>query len=177
MSNKEQLKDIAGDFLAQIAPDGLKQIDMLFEQLKFDVPAKSEVNFGMAMPPEMRRRILGDIGIVESSTPAVSERYVPYLILLNKLIERHQQDIHKVSREELVGFIWQEGRRLRLFEYEIQQLIDTIPDWLQKVSQKCFVELSPANICEVGCSDAPAAKTGDICFNGIIGQSEKMLSM
>ncbi len=150
---------------------------MLFEQLKFDVPAKSEVNFGMAMPPEMRRRILGDIGIVESTTPAVSEHYVPYLILLNKLIERHQQEIHKVNREELVGFIWQEGRRLRLFEYEIQQLIDTIPDWLQKVSQKCFVELSPANICEVGSNDAPAAKTGDICFNGIIGQSEKMLSM
>ena len=176
MSKNNQLKDIAGDFLAQIAPDGLKQIDLLFEQLKFDAPAKSEVNFGMAMPPEMRRRILADIGIAQSATPAVSERYIPYLILLNKLIERHQQDLHNISREELAGFIWQEGRRLRLFEYEIQQLIDTIPDWLQKVSRKCFVELSPVNICEVE-SGEPPTSSGEISFNGIIGKSEKMLSM
>jgi len=173
---KETLKEIAGEFLSQIAPDGLKQIDMLFEQLKFDAPAKSEVNFGLAMPPEMRRKILADIGISQGAVPAVSERYVPYLILLNKLIERYQHELHNTSREEIAGFIWQEGRRIRLFEYEIQQLIDTIPDWLQKVSQKCFVELSPANICEVETGESPS-KTGDISFNGIIGKSEKMLSM
>ncbi len=173
---KETLKEIAGEFLSQIAPDGLKQIDMLFEQLKFDAPAKSEVNFGLAMPPEMRRKILADIGITQGAVPAVSERYVPYLILLNKLIERYQHELHNTSREEIAGFIWQEGRRIRLFEYEIQQLIDTIPDWLQKVSQKCFVELSPANICEVETGESPS-KTGDISFNGIIGKSEKMLSM
>lgn len=176
MKTNSPLKEIAGEFLAQIAPDGLKQIDMLFEQLKFDAPAKSEVNFGMAMPPEMRRKILADIGITQGTTPTVSERYVPYLMLLNKLIERYQQDLHNTSREEIAGFIWQEGRRIRLFEYEIQQLIDTIPDWLQKVSQKCFVELSPANICEVE-SGEPPSKSGDISFNGIIGKSEKMLSM
>lgn len=176
MPNSEQLKDLAGDFLAQFAPDGLKQIDMLFEQLKFDAPAKIETNFGLAMPPEMRRKILSDIGIAKVHAPPVSERYVPYLMLLNKLIEQHQQDLHQISREEIVGFIWQEGRRLRLFEYEIQQLIDTIPDWLQKVSQKCFVELTPANICEVDTAEKPSL-TGNISFNGIIGQSEKMLSM
>lgn len=176
MEKPEKLKDLAGEFFSQIAPDGLKQIDLLFEHLKFDAPAKLEVNFGMAMPPEMRRKILSDIGAEESSTPALSERYVPYLIILNKLIEKYQNDPQKATKEEIAGFIWQEGRRIRLFEYEIQQLIDTIPDWLSKVSKKCFVELSPANICAVETNDSQI-NPGEVSFNGIIGKSEKMLSM
>ncbi|GAB4272178.1 MAG: hypothetical protein Kow0029_10590 [Candidatus Rifleibacteriota bacterium] len=177
MTNPNKLKDLAGDFLSQFAPEGLKQIDLLFEHLKFDAPAKMEVNFSLSMPPEMRRKILSDIGIKGYEPPTLSERYIPFLILLNKLIEKYQSKLHSISREEIAGFIWQEGRRIRLFEYEIQKLIDTIPDWLKKVSRKCFVELTPANICEVEHGDLHKSNLSDISFNGIIGKSEKMLSI
>jgi two-component system response regulator AtoC len=174
--NNPLLKYLAGDFLATFAPEGLKQIDMLFEHLKFDAPAKLEVNFNLAMPPEMRRKILNDIGVTQSNTPAISKRYLPYLMILNNLINRYQSELQNTDQEEIVGFIWQEGRRLKLFEYEIQQLIDSVPQWLQKIAKKCVVELTPANICEVDSSEPPA-RNGAIAFNGMIGKSEKMRSM
>jgi transcriptional regulator with PAS, ATPase and Fis domain len=175
----ELIKNLAGDFFASIAPDGIRQIDQLFEHLKFDSPAKSEVNFSLSMPPEMRRKILQDIGIKASDLTELSQRYMPYLIILNKLINRYRNKLNSIEKEEIAGFIWQEGRRIRLFEHEIQQLIDTIPDWLQKIARKCSVEFSPANICAVesGKTTDDSDQNSEISFEGIIGTSEKMRSM
>ena len=158
------------------APEGLEYIDRLFEHLKFETSGKLEDNFALAMPPEMRRKILNDIGIKHADTPELSQRYVPHLLIINKLFKKFEGSLNKVNREEIVAFIWKEGRNLKLFEYEIQKLIDIIPEWVNRVARKCFVELSPANICEVENNESSLSKE-QISFNGIIGRSEKMISM
>lgn len=177
MNKNDQLKELAGDFLAQFSPEVLKQVDSLFEHLKSDSKSKLEVNFGLAMPPEMRRRILLDIGLEDAGAPRITDRYLPYLLVMKKLVEKVGDNFTKLSKEEIAAFIWQEGRRLRLFEYEIQQLIDIFPSWFANISRKCVVEISPARICQV---EAGATEDNDACeisFNGIIGRSETMRSM
>lgn len=177
MDKNKQLRELAGEFLARFSPEMLKQVDNLFEHLKSDTASKLEVNFGLAMPPEMRRRVLYSIGIEDAAAPPVADRYVPYLMILQKLLDQIGDNPQAVSQEQMAGLIWQEGRKMRLFEYEIQQLIDIFPAWLSGISRKYVVELSPASICKV---DSPVDDSDDgseIAFNGIIGRSETMRSM
>lgn len=178
MNKNNQLRELAGDFLARFSPEGLKQVDTLFENLKSDSKSKLEVNFGLAMPPEMRRRILSDIGLKDENAPQITGRYLPYLQIMQKLVEKIGDNLHSFRQEEIAGFIWREGRELRLFEYEIQQLVDIFPSWLASISQKCLVEISPANLCHVSsASDENDDEPCEISFNGIIGKSETMRSM
>ncbi len=177
MDKNKQLRELAGEFLARFSPEMLKQVDNLFEHLKSDTASKLEVNFGLAMPPEMRRRVLYSIGIEDAAAPPVADRYVPYLMILQKLLDQIGDNPQAVSQEQMAGLIWQEGRKMRLFEYEIQQLIDIFPAWLSGISRKYVVEFSPASICKV---DSPVDNSDDgseIAFNGIIGRSETMRSM
>lgn len=181
MDKNDQLRGLAGEFLSRFSPDVLKQVDSLFEQLKSDTTSKLEVNFALAMPPEMRRRILRDIGIAEQDVPEVTEKYLPYLKILKKLVEVIGDDLQAVRQEELASIIWKEGRKLKLFEFEIQQLLDIVPSWLAAISRKCVVEISPASISQVdlshGATQADDETAGDISFSGIIGRSETMRSM
>ncbi|EKD81916.1 MAG: hypothetical protein ACD_39C01570G0003 [uncultured bacterium] len=178
MDKNEQLRGLAGEFLARFSPDVLKQVDNLFERLKSDTASKLEVNFGLAMPPEMRQRILFSIGIEDAAAPPVADRYVPYLLILKKLLDQIGDNLQGISHEEIAGLIWQEGRKMRLFEYEIQQLIDIFPAWLAGISRKYVVEISPASICKVDSSSGEEVDDGsEIAFNGIIGRSETMRSM
>jgi transcriptional regulator with PAS, ATPase and Fis domain len=176
METNQSLKFLAQDFMTGFAPEGLEYIDRLFEHLKFETAGKLEDNFALAMPPEMRRKILSDIGIQNSDSPEISQRYLPHLIIINKLFNKHEGKLSQIGREEIAGFIWKEGRRLKLFEYEIQKLIDIIPNWINRVAQKCFVEFTPANICEVE-NNEKSLTSEQISFNGIIGRSQKMISM
>ncbi|PKL44711.1 MAG: hypothetical protein CVV41_04925 [Candidatus Riflebacteria bacterium HGW-Riflebacteria-1] len=177
MDKNEQLRGLAGEFLANFSPDGLKQLDSLFEHLKSDTASKLEVNFGLAMPPEMRQRILYSIGVEDAAAPPVSDRYVPYLLILKKLLGKIGDNLQGISQEEIAGLIWHEGRKMRLFEYEIQQLIDIFPSWLSGISRKYVVEISPASICKVENGGEAIDDGSEIAFNGIIGRSETMRSM
>ena len=177
MDKTEQLRGLAGEFLANFSPDGLKQLDSLFEHLKSDTASKLEVNFGLAMPPEMRQRILYSIGIEDAAAPQVADRYVPYLLILKKLLDQIGDNLQGVSHEEVAGLIWHEGRKMRLFEYEIQQLIDIFPAWLAGISRKYVVEISPASICKVDAGNQEVDDGSEIAFSGIIGRSETMRSM
>ncbi|MBU1109646.1 MAG: sigma 54-interacting transcriptional regulator [Candidatus Riflebacteria bacterium] len=176
MDKTEQMRGLAGEFLARFSPDVLKQVDSLFEHLKSDTASKLEVNFGLAMPPEMRQRVLLSIGIEDTAAPQVADRYVPYLLILKKLIDQIGDNLQAVRHEEIAGLIWQEGRKMRLFEYEIQQLIEIFPAWLTSISRKYVVEISPASICKVD-SAGDADDNREIAFSGIIGRSETMRSM
>lgn len=180
MDKNEQLRGLAGEFLSRFSPDVLKQVDTLFEQLKTDSPSKLEVNFALAMPPEMRRKILLDIGISETDAPQAVDKYLPHLKILKKLVEVIGDDPQAVRPEEIARLIWQEGRKLKLFEVEIQQLIDIVPSWIASISKKCVVEFSPASLCGVGQSAEESTgddHVGEISFSGIIGRSETMRSM
>ena len=177
MDKNEQLRGLAGEFLARFSPDVLKQVDSLFEHLKSDTASKLEVNFGLAMPPEMRQRVLFSIGIEDAAAPQVADRYVPYLLILKKLLDQIGDNLQAVSHEEIAGLIWQEGRKMRLFEYEIQQLIDIFPAWFTSISRKYVVEISPASICKVDSAGEDTDDNREIAFNGIIGRSETMRSM
>jgi len=177
MNKNDQLRGLAGEFLARFSPDMLKQVDYLFEHLKSDTASKLEVNFGLAMPPEMRQRVLYSIGIEDAAAPPVADRYVPYLLILKKLLDQVGDNLQDIRQEEIAGMIWQEGRRMRLFEYEIQQLIDIFPAWLAGISRKYVVEISPASICKVDSGDNEGDDGSEIAFNGIVGRSETMRSM
>ncbi len=177
MNKTDQLRGLAGEFLARFSPDMLKQVDYLFEHLKSDTASKLEVNFGLAMPPEMRQRVLYSIGIEDAAAPPVADRYVPYLLILKKLLDQVGDNLQAIRQEEIAGLIWQEGRRMRLFEYEIQQLIDIFPAWLAGISRKYVVEISPASICKVDAGESESDDGSEIAFNGIVGQSETMRSM
>lgn len=177
MNKNDQLRGLAGEFLARFSPDMLKQVDYLFEHLKSDTASKLEVNFGLAMPPEMRQRVLYSIGIEDAAAPPVADRYVPYLLILKKLLDQVGDNLQEIRQEEIAGLIWQEGRRMRLFEYEIQQLIDIFPAWLAGISRKYVVEISPASICKVDSGASESDDGSEIAFNGIVGRSETMRSM
>ncbi|MDD3145741.1 MAG: sigma-54 dependent transcriptional regulator [Candidatus Riflebacteria bacterium] len=180
MSRSDHLKELAGDFLAQFSPPVLKQVDALFDQLKSDSVSKLAVNFGLAMPPEMRRRVLASIGLEDKSAPQIPDRHLPYLIVMKNLVEKFGDSITSIGKEEMAGQIWREGRRLRLFENEIQQLVDFFPAWLTGIARKKAVELSPARVGSVNSASQMENyedSAGDISFGGIIGQSETMRSM
>jgi DNA-binding NtrC family response regulator len=177
MDKNDQLRGIAGDFLSRLSPDMLKQLDGLFEHLKSDTTSKLEVNYGLAMPPEMRQRVLYSIGIEDAGAPPVNDRYVPYLLILKKLLDQVGDNPQQISHDEIAGMIWQEGRRMRLFEYEIQQLIDILPAWLESISRKYVVEIPPSGILRVDAGEDTADDGSEIAFNGIIGRSETMRSM
>ncbi|EKD82491.1 MAG: NifA subfamily transcriptional regulator, partial [uncultured bacterium] len=125
----------------------------------------------------MRQRVLFSIGIEDAAAPQVADRYVPYLLILKKLLDQIGDNLQAVSHEEIAGLIWQEGRKMRLFEYEIQQLIDIFPAWLTSISRKYVVEISPASICKVDSAGEDTDDNREIAFNGIIGRSETMRSM
>jgi transcriptional regulator with PAS, ATPase and Fis domain len=177
MDKNDQLRGLAGEFLALFSPDMLRQVDYLFEHLKSDTASKLEVNFGLAMPPEMRQRVLYSIGIEDAAAPPVADRYVPYLLILKKLLDQVGDNLQAIRQEEIAGLIWHEGRRMRLFEYEIQQLIDIFPSWLAGISNKYVVEISPASICKVDAGEGDNDDGSEIAFNGIVGRSETMRSM
>ncbi len=179
MTKSENLKELTGDFLAQFSPAVLKQVDALFEQLKSDSASKLAVNFGLAMPPEMRRRILADIGLEDDAAPQIADRHLPYLMVMKQLVEKFGDQADSVAKEEVATFVWQEGRRLRLFENEIQQLVDFLPAWFSNIARKRVIEFSPARVCSVEADPAEetTVNTAEISFNGIIGKSETMRSM
>lgn len=180
MPKNDHLKELAGDFLSQFSPAVLKQVDALFDHLKSDSASKLAVNFGLAMPPEMRRRVLASIGLEDTAAPRIADRHLPYLMVMKNMVEKFGDTIGNVTKEEMAGQIWREGRRLRLFENEIQQLVDFFPTWLASIAKKRAVEFSPARVGSV--SDAASTEgtedtSGDISFGGIIGKSEPMRSM
>ncbi len=180
MPKSDHLKELTGDFLAQFSPAVLKQVDSLFEQLKSDSDSKLAVNFGLAMPPEMRRKVLSDIGLEDATAPQIADRHLPYLMVMKKLVEKYGDQAGTTDKNEIASLIWQEGRQLRLFENEIQQLVDFLPAWFENIARKRTIEFSPARVCSV--ESVPATATSDdatdeIAFNGIIGRSETMRSM
>ncbi len=178
MTKNDPLKELAGDFLARFSPAVLKQVDGLFDQLKSDSSSKLAVNFGLAMPPEMRRRVLAAIGLEDAAAPQIASRHLPYLIVMKNLVEKFGDTLVNAGKEEIAAHIWREGRRLRLFENEIQQLVDFFPAWFASISKKRSVEFSPARVSSVGSVDSACdTSTADLSFNGIIGHSEPMRSM
>jgi len=183
MDDPRRLKDIATQFFTDIAPRGVKELDRLFEQWKCCLPKKQEVNFGIAMPPAMREQLLSDIGIAEARTEPAQQRYIGWLNVLNRLMEKNIEDLLDMGPEDLTALIWKEGRRLGLRDPEIQELATVLPHWVQKISSKVIFEFSPVNVYEVSGSGAgkgtksmPASHSGAI-FKGMIGQSEKMQSI
>ncbi len=176
MIHDQDIRKLAADFLSEIAPTGLKQMDNLFEHWKEDFSRKQEVNFNMALPPEMRRKILNDIGLVETLNQEAPQRYVSYLHILDKLLEKNAEDLLALSQEQLTAIIWKEGRKMQLIDSEIQHLASVIPIWLKKISKKYIVEFSPANVYEVA-TPSKATSKRELSFNGIIGKSEKMNSI
>ncbi|HEY9071837.1 MAG TPA: sigma 54-interacting transcriptional regulator [Candidatus Ozemobacteraceae bacterium] len=183
MEDPRRLKDIATQFFADIAPRGVKELDRLFEQWKCGLPKKQEVNFGIAMPPVMRERLLSDIGIAEVRTEPAQQRYIGWLNVLNRLMEKNIEELLEMSPEDLTGLIWKEGRRLGLRDPEIQELATVLPHWVQKISSKVIFEFSPINVYEVtgsGAGKEPPAQTvphSGALFKGMIGRSEKMQSI
>lgn len=180
MDKTRQFKELAGDFLASFSPEVLKQVDGLFEQLKTDYASKLEANFGLAMPPEMRRKILSEIGIHSFEAPQVADRYIPYLRILEKIVDSGSDKAVALTQNQLADLIWKEGKKLRLLDYEIQRLLDIVPAWYSSIVKKCFVEISPASLCQVGSEQSETSDgqdSGEISFSGIIGRSETMRSM
>jgi transcriptional regulator with PAS, ATPase and Fis domain len=179
MSDSKILKDLATQFFSEIAPRELKDFDGLFEKWKTDLPKKQDVNFGLAMPPEMREQILHDIGFQDARQDVIHSRYAGYLSILNRLLERNVEELLEMPQEKLTALIWQEGRRLSLRDGEIQDLSAILPHWIQKISNKVIFEFSPVNIYEM--TDRPekhsSRQPGLTTFKGIIGQSEKMHSI
>lgn len=175
MTTAALLKELAADFFSTFAPSALKQVDSMFEQLKFDEPSKLEVNFGLAMPPEMRRRILVDIGISEAKAPAIPSRFIPHLAILKKIVDQSALQEEPLNQKQIRNLVKQEGSRLKLFDYEIDQLLNIFPQWIANATKKHSVELSPANIAQV--NNNKKDSVSPVAFNGIIGKSSKMLSM
>ncbi|HPT48548.1 MAG TPA: hypothetical protein PLM07_21900, partial [Candidatus Rifleibacterium sp.] len=106
MTKNDPLKELAGDFLARFSPAVLKQVDGLFDQLKSDSPSKLAVNFGLAMPPEMRRRVLAAIGLEDAAAPQIASRHLPYLIVMKNLVEKFGDSLVNASKEEIAAHIW-----------------------------------------------------------------------
>ncbi|MDD3002097.1 MAG: hypothetical protein PHF29_10120, partial [Candidatus Riflebacteria bacterium] len=79
MTNNTELKDLAIDFLSQFSPEVLKQVDVLFDHIKTDSKSKLAVNFDLPLPPEMKRKILYDIGLKDETVPEINHKYLPYL--------------------------------------------------------------------------------------------------
>ena len=178
MDDNRRLKDIATQFFSEIAPRGIKELDKLFEKWKCGLPKKQEVNFGLAMPPSMREQILKDIGFVETKSDQSQNRYIGYLNVLNRLMERNIEDVLEMTQEELTGLIWQEGKQLSMRDNEIQDLAALLPLWIQKISNKVIFEFSPINVYEMTASQTDSRKSSSgALFAGIIGQSEKMQSI
>lgn len=175
MTKPGLLEELAADFFSTFAPSALKQVDSMFEHLKFEEPSKLEVNFGLAMPPEMRRRILVDIGITDAKAPAIRSRFIPHLAILKKIVDQSATQQEPLNQKQIRALVKEEGSRLKLFDYEIDQLLNIFPQWIANVTKKCTVELTPANIAQV--SENQKGSTTPVAFNGIIGRSSKMLSM
>lgn len=180
INRDDKLKKLASDFLAGFSPETLSQVDSLFEQLKTDTATKLEVNFGFAMPPEMRRKILSDIGIDEVTAPRIADRHLPYLKILQQLVSKAGDNPASITKEQVAELVIREGHKLKLFDYEIQQLLNFMPTWFESISKKCLIEISPAGLCEVSSSrdnETKIAKGASISFEGIIGQSQSMQSI
>ncbi|MBI3038443.1 sigma 54-interacting transcriptional regulator [bacterium] len=180
MEDSRRLKDLATQFFAEIAPKGMKDLDSLFERWKTDVPRKQEVNFGLALPPSMRERILKDIGLLEPSQDPSQIRYLGYLKILNRLMERNIEDLLEMNHDQITALVWQEGRRLNMLDPEIQEMAVLIPVWIKKISNKVIFEFSPMNIFEVtkiAEGKQPLAKGSRAKFQDIIGRSDKMQSI
>ncbi len=171
------LKDLATQFFLDIAPRGVKELDQLFELWKTDLPKKQENNFGIALPPAMRERVLAEIGFANEK-PANADRYLRYLNLFNRLLDRKIEDLLEMTTDELTTQIWQEGRRLSLRETEMQELATFLPHWIQKIGTKVVFEFSPLNICEMAKGKAaPPEVSSTARFKNIIGKSEQMQSI
>lgn len=172
MTKNTELKDLAIDFLSQFSPEVLKQVDVLFDHIKTDSKSKLAVNFDLALPPEMKRKILYDIGLKDETVPEISLKYLPYLRVMKKMVDLVGKKNEIPDKQELANAIWKEGRKHRLFENEIQQLVNVFPDWLEKISKRQTLEITPGRLYEVEVSC-------DVCpeFNGIIGKSNTMQSI
>ncbi|MDD3001831.1 MAG: sigma-54 dependent transcriptional regulator, partial [Candidatus Riflebacteria bacterium] len=130
------------------------------------------VNFDLPLPPEMKRKILYDIGLKDETVPEINHKYLPYLRVMKKMVDLIGKNNEIPNRQELANTIWKEGRKLRLFENEIQQLVNVFPEWLEKISKRQTLEIAPAKLQEVESSY-------DACpeLNGIIGKSNSMQSI
>ncbi|MFA6750338.1 MAG: sigma-54 factor interaction domain-containing protein, partial [Candidatus Riflebacteria bacterium] len=172
MTKNTELKDLAIDFLSQFSPEVLKQVDVLFDHIKTDSKSKLAVNFDLALPPEMKRKILYDIGLKDEAVPEISLKYLPYLRVMKKMVDLVGKKNEIPDKQELANAIWKEGRKQRLFENEIQQLVNVFPEWLEKISKRQTLEITPGRLYEVEVSC-------DVCpeFNGIIGKSNTMQSI
>lgn len=177
MEKSDRIRQLATEFLLDFDPAALKQIDLYFDKLKFEESSKLEVNFGLALPPHMRRKILQDIGVTELNAPVVSERFFPYLVLLEKVTQKIDLDNSAVSKDEIANLIREESRNLKLFDYEIQKLLDTLPHWFESVSKKRVVQFNPSQICRFNEQSKDSSSDVQVDFKGIIGKSEKMHSV
>jgi transcriptional regulator with PAS, ATPase and Fis domain len=173
------LKELAAQFFADVAPREIQDMDSLFERWKTVLPKKQEVNFSLAIPPGMRERVLRDIGFTEVSAEGPQQRYFGYLNILNRLLEKNIDEILELSPDKLTALIWQEGRRMRMRDAEIQELAAVLPHWIHKISNKVIFEFSPLNIFEMASNADPKSspKNSRAKFKGIIGRSEKMQSI
>ncbi|MFZ2957828.1 MAG: sigma 54-interacting transcriptional regulator [Candidatus Ozemobacteraceae bacterium] len=179
LNDLQRLKDLATQLFSELAPREIRDLDRLFERWKSGLPKKQEVNFGLAMPSSMREVILKDIGFGEIKTEASQSRYVGYLHVLNRLMERNIEELLQLTQEEVTALIWQEGRRLNLRDSELHELSAFLPQWIRKISDKAIFEFSPINIFEMSAKpEAKAVRNGsNALFKGIIGQSDKMQSI
>lgn len=174
--NKSKLLELAHELLSELSPNGVVQMNNLFESLKFDEKSKQQVNFSLAMPPEMKSKILNDIGICESVSSPVRERHLPYVNMLDRLMKIGFDKVAALSNKDMVALIWKEGRRIGLHEYDLQNLSAIIPSWISKISKKKNVEISPRNIYEIS-QPSKVSNSSSVYFKGIVGKSEKMKSV
>jgi len=178
MENWHDLRDLATQLFAEVAPRGVKDLDRLFEKWKSGFPRKQEVNFEQALPPDMRQQVLADIGIVEPpEVSSGSSHYLSYLTILNRLMERNIEELLQMSAEDVRALIVREGRRLQLSDLEIGELTTVLPQWIQKISNKVIFEFSPINIFEMTSPAKESGGSSSARFKGIIGQSAKMQSI
>jgi transcriptional regulator with PAS, ATPase and Fis domain len=176
--NQDNFEQLKLDFLAQLSAKTLKEVDLALEQVKIDAKTKLEVSHELAMPPEMRRKILSDIGLKDTLAPELSYKYLPHLQVLKRLLELTDEHNEPLEAEKLVALIWQEGRKARLYEGEIQQLVDIFPQWLKKVSQKEILEISPLSLLEAEDNNVEEEiKGADKNLKGIIGKSPLMQTL
>ncbi len=167
-------KDLSADFLSQLTPKMLEEVELTFENVKVDTKTKQEVNHELAMPPEMRRKILADIGLKDPIAPELNEKYLPHLQVMKRLLEIAETSQEPLKTEKLVNHIWNEGRKARLYENEIQQLVNIFPKWLNKVTQQETLEIDPINL--LSQTERDDLKE-DKDLKGIIGESHSMQSL
>lgn len=115
---------------------------------------------------------------VQNST----SKYFRYLNLLEKIINLPTEQLIKISEEELSKIIKEYGKELGIESSDLDTISLMFPKWLNKLTQKFSVEISPINVYEVSEIESKISaqkpdQSIELQFSGIIGSSEKMQSI